>query len=474
MNPRVTSILVLAFAVVCVFGSEDAENCAHSVATTLLQLHITSRPRQPQPHPWPQKNGDSMRTGRTNLVAGTNLSQAAWVYNEPGSSVIYASPVLDSYGNAILTSTNGSVFSIRVKDGSPNWLVSLGGSSAAVPTPILIGDALYITDGRGTFYSLALSDGSELWRLKISDAESGSDAYSMGGLGEIVLFVSTRHGDPNTGGSGSRLFAVNIVNKSVLWEFELVERVFNIIPAIFDNRVFVASTMGGLTCLHLLNGTMIWHQPGFGGAAFTTGGMSIGPNGLIYVTGNSDSGCSNFPGMNPSNCGDGHLRAWDKDGTLRWNRTFINVPVNNAPSVYQLSSGDYAVTIGLGRNPLASFAISEIDLFLKRDSPDQVVALKADTGEDLWAFDAPAWSSQAGAGSTSDKVCWPDTWSNAAIDGAGTLYIGWLGGEAFALSGDTGALIGSYTTTSSVQGAPGLSSGVLIVAACNNVAAFLA
>jgi len=467
-------VALLAFATKPCSAAGDAGNCAPASANSFLQLHLKVESRELKPNPWPQKNGDSLRTGHSELIAGTNLRKAAWVYNEPGNSVIYASPVLDGFGNVVLTSTNGSVFSLRVKDGSPNWMVSIGSAQPAVPTPILIGDALYTTNGMGALYCISLSDGAERWHRQLTDASSGGDAFSMGGSGNILLFASTRSGDSYMGGSGSRLLAFNIVENRTLWEFKFIEEPFNSLPAVLGGQVFIASKMGGLTCLDLDTGTKIWHQEGFAAPAFTTGGMAIGPNGLIYVTGNSDRGCLNVLESNPSNCGDGHLRAWDKAGRLQWNRTFSNVPSNNAPSVYPLASGGYAVTIGLGRNP-PSPASSDWDFLMPaRDSPDQVVAFNATTGESLWAFDAPVWSSQFGAGSTGNKVCWPDTWSNALIDGAGTLYIGWLGGEVFAISGDTGAFIGSYNTTSSIQGAPGLDSGVLVVASCNNVAAFFA
>lgn len=451
-----------------------ASGGSSDIANTIIAAYAAAASPAQREHLWPQKNGGARRAGISNLTSTLQLATPAWELEDAGSGVLYQSPVLDRDGNIYMSSTNGRLFSLLLKDGSERWSVQLGGNGPQMPTPILLGESLYTTDGFGYLICLALSDGAERWRARFTDGNSGGDSWSMGGLGDVVLVLGSPLADGVSAGSGTRLYAASAVDGKVLWNFKFASRLFNAMPAIAGDAVVFADCSGGAYSVGLADGKLRWEMPSPGKQSFTTGGLAIGPNDLVYVTSNIDTGCAEgMPFLNPSNCGDGVLRAHSlRTGEVRWNRTFVGFPANNAPAVYTSPAGGLNVVIGVGQNPPAPYQIPELDAISPMKSPDKVVALDATTGADRWTFDTPVWTSNAGAGSTSNKTCWPDTWSNAAVDGSGTVYIGWMGGRLFALGGATGAKLAEYDLRSSTQGEPAIAPGALVASSCNRLAAF--
>lgn len=466
---------MLRIALAWVALARASEDCSVS----LLQLSRASlRPSDGPSQPdWPQKNGGPRRQGVSSETSTLNLTQPAWTLEAPGAEVFYASPVLAG-GNVYISATGGRMLCLSAADGSQVWAVQVG---PAVPTPILLGDSLYVADGAGSLLRLAAADGREIWRVTFADGKTGGDAWSMGGDGDVILTMGSMKGDANVG-SGSRLFALNATDGRILWSyaFPVLLGPYNAMPSIVGDAVFMSDRGGSLYSWNRLTGKLLWRTEGsglFSGLfSFTTGGSAVGPNNLIYVTSNVAGPCPDVMpeglGVNPSNCGHGKVKAYDLSGQKQWSRTFENLPANNAPVVFEGPDG-LTVVVGLGRNPPSVWPVPELDATMPAHfSLDKVVALDASNGQSRWEFQLPDWPSLAGAGSTKDKACWPDTFSNAAVDAKGTVYIGNMGGGVFALDGGSGALLGQFDLHSSIQGQPALADGLLVVASCNTLAAF--
>lgn len=74
---------------------------------------------------------------------------------------------------------------------------------------------------------------------------------------------------------------------------------------------------------------------------------------------------------------------------------------------------------------------------LRRALSPEVVAFDAETGVPTgWRYDPPPHRKLLAEGDSllsADHVCLPDAWTNAAIDADGTVYIGHMSGNLFAL-----------------------------------------
>jgi len=413
---------------------------------------------------WSQKNGDARRTGYSTRTSTLNLAKPKWLYEEPGNGILYNTPVLDGKGNAYTASTAGELFSVKVADGSTNWLVYTAGNFSTayrnIPNPVILGDSIYIMDVNGTFFSFALSDGSVQWSIQLATGKAGGDAWSLGGRDNIVLTVGRMQGEIDDNGSGTWLFAVDTTQKSVAWKQRLPFKVYNVLPAIAGDKVVVGSATGAIACYSLADGAPLWNTPENVGTTFSTGGVAIGSNDIIYLT-------SNDPQNN------GFIRAhYLSNGAVKWERLFSNRSANAGPAVYPLPGGKLAVVTGIGINLPTPFKVDVVDALYPNTNTYQVVAVDADNGQDLWSVTQKTFNSQAAVNSTFEKTCWPDSYSNAAVDAAGTVYVGWYGGQLLAIDGYTGQQIAQYDLYSGIQGEPAIDDGVLVVASCNRMAAF--
>jgi outer membrane protein assembly factor BamB len=428
-------------------------------------------------HFWSQKNSNARRSASATFVATTALTKPKWANQEtggnplkPASNTIYQSPVIDRDNRIYFSSNSGKIRCLHLLDGSECWSFQLGGPPGSqVPTPVLMGDSLFTADSEGNLVALSLSTGTMLWHSHYSDSDAGFDSWSLAGLGNVVLLLGT------ASGTNATLYAASVTDGHILWKFECKSVVYNFMPALTDDFVLFADSFGAVFCLDLSDGDLIWQLPGQSGIAMSTGGLAIGFNNIVYVTSNV-AGASCTPSVDLTSCGDGVLSAIDiETGKLLWNRTFSGHPANNAPAVFMSQvSKNFNVVIGLGANPLlpCDECPALVDEKPQRPSPDLVVALDASTGADVWSFQTPIWKSNAPAGSTLTKVCWPDAFSNPAVDSNGTVFIGWKGGILFALDGFSGSKLSELDVGSAFGGSPALAPGAVVVASCNELLVF--
>lgn len=387
--------------------------------------------------------------------------------------VLYASPVLDSQGNIYVSSSAGWLFSLR-PDGTERWRLKVGSAlwegGGQVPTPTLLGDTLYVADGRGDAWAVSLKTGDVLWRSPYAAGNSGADAWSTlvaFSAGEAVLLLAgnavrppkERHLQTLLEGSGSHIFAVSGVNGSELWRRELRWRSYNFLPCVVDGVVFLTDLRGGVYSMDLATGNERWYaSPPANAGVQTTGGAAAGP--LLYVTSNTDKAEVGA---------DGRGRIFGltlTEGKEVWSRSF-DLEANAAPVVYS-TDDRLLVVVGLGENaglpwPLERWGVRWEGL---------VVALDAETGETVWSFAPPALEGQACRSSRSTQMCLPDAWTNAAVDGDGVVYIGWHGGFVYALDGRTGQVVGSHDLGAAMQGEPALAPGMLVVTTCTHATAW--
>jgi len=136
-------------------------------------------------------------------------------------------------------------------------------------------------------------------------------------------------------------------------------------------------------------------------------------------------------------------------------------------------------------------------LFFTGAKPAALVALDAETGEHRWAFTPPSFERPACEGDESalwvraanvqwehgssmaeyteylaNLICLPDSWAQATIDGAGTVYAGYADGHLYAVrdaDGDghiRGGEVSKYYFGHGFQGSQAIAPRLLAVAPC--------
>jgi len=214
-------------------------------------------------------------------------------------------------------------------------------------------------------------------------------------------------------------------------------------------------------------GAIRWKKPGEDPKSMSTGGAALGQNGLFYVT-------SNVGSRWPFKVSSGRITAYElQSGNVRWTRDFEKpLEANAAPTVFHAGKGG-PLMVGTGLGPNCGFPYPAPVTMNWYDNPGLFVAVNAETGETVWTFEPPKWCGRNSRGSTIFDINLPDSWTNAAADVDGTLYVMFHSGIVYALDGATGREVSQYDMESAGQGCPAIGPGMLVVAAGKRVAAFL-
>jgi len=405
------------------------------------------------------RSGNAFRSGASPYSAPTNLTTPIWEWTVPDQKVVpgvmhfghvESAPLIDRDHNIYIATTIGQVFALD-RNGTQLWKREESGSRMF--TGAMHGNSLHIATSKGVALSLDLKSGEENWRTKYSPM-AGGDSPGAAAINGLVILAGAS-GLVTAVGGNDEVVALSAADGSVKWRFRPDEFIYNFMPAALgDNLVFIDRT-GAMYCLSVSTGALQWKSEG-SADGFTTAGVAIGPNGVAYTTFNSQGTDA------------GLLKAYDvSTGSLYWTRK-LGVEAAAAPAVGKLGpDGPMAVLTGVGKNQGA---------YTKRlhDGKAQLRAFDATSGADLWTFQSPSkmihGASGPGSAPTEDSI--PDTWSTPSIAADGTIYIGWQGGEHFAIDGATGKMISKFDTGFGTQGGPAIGDGLLVIASTGKVAAF--
>lgn len=211
------------------------------------------------------------------------------------------------------------------------WATELGGSVDS--SPAVVGGTVFVGNSLGEMHALSAEDGSPLWRFETVGAVVSSPAVADG----MVLFGSV----------DGFCYAVDAETGREAWRYRTRGAIISS-PAIIDSRVLFGSMDGRMYCLSLSDGSPVWRtEPG--------ASIQCSPavaNGLVFF--GDDEGA-----MQAVMLSDGSV-AWKHEGRGR---------VIAAPVV-----ADGTVVFGV-MGPSA----------LRPPKLDYLVALRADTGQRLWA-----------------------------------------------------------------------------------------
>lgn len=427
---------------------------------------------------WIGKNGDAMRTGWSpnrapfELEAGSNWS---WI---PNGRVV-ATPLIDAESNLYFTVANPPEVRKYSKEGQLIW--SHQEPEATFPAvPSLAENKIVVGLTNGVVLAIDINSGKEVWRKQVG-LSAGGDTASMTVVDGLAVAAVTK-GD-GSGGGNNCLVALDLQTGDTRWEHMVEPTMFNALLDASEGSLFFADSNGAPQRLNLSDGTVIWKGTDSPQAAFSTGGAVLGPNNVLYVTGN-EVGKLPIPATLGSALGlpstqSGYVAAYAvEDGRQLWKqRTAGALAANAGAAVGPLTpGGPLAVVFATGDNP--DMAVSPIHFSKGR----KVQAVSAATGDLIWTYDMPDYTKGVAAGDDKvapNMICLPDSWSNPAIGADGTSYLGNEDGRIYALkdlNGDghiTGGEVSSLDVHFAFQGSPAIAPGLLAVASCGSFHVFL-
>lgn len=420
-----------------------------------------------KPSFWSGQNQSSLRTGTQGSIAPGRLSQGpVWSWHDEGNGTVRARPLIDGDSNIYLTTVQGDIYKLD-SFGQVQWTYK---ANASIPcTPALLGGTLFAATEDGRVFALDSWSGRSLWAKTVAE-RMARDAWSMMADGDVVVVAAQEPTSQVPGSSADCILALSAADGSRKWVFRPEATVISFLPAVKDGSLVFCDEFGRAYRVELRDGREIWRTGRLESASVSSGGAVIGPDGVVYVTGNA--------------LGQGRVRGQVSalsftTGSLLW-RQHLELPSNNPPAVGRLGgkgSSPYSVVLGIGVSPGAILlpSLARAD----EQKPGKVLALDATTGSRLWTYDLPAWQGAA-AGDAFVRACWPSAVGTPAIGGDGTVYAGYQSGRIYAIHDSNGDNevqeeldeVSSYPTGAAFQGSPGIASGMLVAAPCDGVHVF--
>lgn len=449
-----------------------------------------------KPAYWACKNGDLAHTGASAHRAPWDISTGpAWSWRPSDGGVVRATPVIDGDSNVYLTTINGEVRKMS-RTGDLIWSHQ---EPEQIPSnPALLDGKLYVGAASGIVVALDTETGKVVWRHVPATAQrSGGDTWSVTAAQGVVIVPRRSPTNPEKGPS-DLLVGLSAASGFKLWEVPVPNGgVYNYLGAVVDGTLIFADVLGAPYRLSLFTGQTIWQAPPLPNASFTTGGAIVGSNGVIYVTSN----VAGTPHITPAeviqwmkklnttaenviklagyNSPEGRLSAYAlSEGLLLWSKP-LPYPANSGPAVGRTAGpdGPLAVVVGSAKNPTLP-----LPWLAKEEEPMLIVALDASSGEHIWNVSLPTWRGWAVGDAILpvQHICLPDSFSNTAIGGDGTAYVGAMDGNLYAvrdLDGD-GSIdpeteVRSYNAKAAFQGEPAIAPKMLAIAPCDSMHVFL-
>ncbi|MGB0678914.1 MAG: PQQ-binding-like beta-propeller repeat protein [Polyangiales bacterium] len=191
---------------------------------------------------------------------------------------VESKPALDEAADALFVGgEDGQLHALRASDGKLHWRRRIRGSIRG--QPVLSRDAVFVVSSDDVLAAFARRDGKVLWMLQ-HDRNEGLSSAGHAGLvrhGDLLLTAMT-NGD---------VLAIHAQEGAVVWDFATADDIaaeadddvlFDVdtTPVVVNERVYVASSHGGLYVLAAESGELIDRDPRLRAvSALTTDGRTL-------------------------------------------------------------------------------------------------------------------------------------------------------------------------------------------------------
>eukprot|EP00930_Biecheleria_cincta_P054357 TRINITY_DN4040_c0_g1_i1.p1 TRINITY_DN4040_c0_g1~~TRINITY_DN4040_c0_g1_i1.p1 ORF type:complete len:541 (-),score=84.75 TRINITY_DN4040_c0_g1_i1:200-1822(-) len=494
LHLRLVSFVLLAACVLC--NSFEASTCDECSAS-FLQLDIETSARSgvianqnaedvktredAAEYYWPARARDLRRSSFAPYNATTNFTSGpTWVWDNPLAEKVKFSPLIDNDKN-IYVLTTGRIRKFT-QNGELLWTWQSSESdgtfnnSAYLYKGSIFAIAVNKSNAHPTILSLSMSSGTLNWKKYFDNVVQHRDSSSLSVLDDIILFPVKSM--PDAQGNGM-VFAANVADGSYLWNYSYDDVVWNFSPASPGDKTLLFSGGCGAAYRISLTGQLIWRKgPSNPGQMCVPAGGTLGPNGIFYAE-----------YSNVNDAADGRVTAYRvDDGSVVWERK-LGRRAAQYPAVGRLGeNGPLAVVVTVGDNPDDPTPVKpwmdKLSVMLRGPMTNGIKALDAETGEELWHWEEPAWRSWLGAGEVEminkersswppEDRCWPDAQGIPVILADGTVIASSShGGGLYSLNdfnkdGKVDASeVSTFETNYCFLNSPSVAPGMLVAAPC--------
>mmetsp|Transcript_53150 Transcript_53150/g.99644 ORF Transcript_53150/g.99644 Transcript_53150/m.99644 type:complete len:520 (+) Transcript_53150:93-1652(+) len=416
----------------CLASAEDA-------AASWVQMAVRSEAKSSggvlvkaadeEGHFYSTRGGDGTRSNTFDWSVPMDFSKPAWVWKNKDDEQIRHSPLIDNEHNIYLSST----FKLRKYSKSGDLLWTFHSDEQCNTSPAIGKGRIFFRCAQNRpyqrVYGLSMDTGAILFNTTIP-FKYGQDSQSVLLSGDHLIVPAVVKAQDGS----DTVVAMNASSGDKLWHYTTDEIMWNFSPSTpGDGTLLFSSTCGHVFRLSL-EGNLLWEagpgHPTASGQCSSTGGGTLGPNGMFYVA-HAQPQTDKPLGFMSS---DHFLAAFNiTNGNEVW-RVKLDQPygANQYMAVGYLSEGGpIAAVAAIGQNALLSPPMSADDLATYQSSPEvrkemgvptyvnAVLALDAATGEQLWRWDEPAWDHYAAAG---DEVEY-GTMASRAVRGEGAICL---------------------------------------------------
>ncbi len=306
-------------------------------------------------------------------------------------------------------SSDGHLYALDRTTGSMRWNADVGSPVNSSPA---VADGLVVFGSRGgAFHAYDAQSGAERWTVQTGDlipwewGFEGWDAYTSSPVvaSSLVLF----------GAGDGVLYAVALASGVEMWRFETGGRIRSS-PAVADGMAFVGSADGRVYAVDVVTGEERWRYE---------------PDGVSLVS--ADFGFDRKSVLGSPAAADGTVYIGSRDGYM--------YALDQTTGEFKWRA-DHEVSWAM-----SSPAVVDGVVYSGTSDGAFVHALDAESGDELWRFDAEGY-----------------TWSSPAVAG-NAVYIGDGGGSLWALDRETGDVLWRYRTQGPVLSSPTMAGGAVYV-----------
>lgn len=179
------------------------------------------------------------------------LSRKLWTFETEGA--VQAAAAADETG-VFVGDCKANVYAMAAETGSELWRAKL--DTTIMAAPLISGNRVYVSTMSGRLYALDRATGGELWH---TDANERSFGFSVRRQASPVLY----NGMVLVGSSSGLLVAFRENDGQAAWAKQLGDKrsqLFDVDskPLLIDNRLYVTTADGNLTCIDVGNGDVLW------------------------------------------------------------------------------------------------------------------------------------------------------------------------------------------------------------------------
>ncbi|CAJ1449086.1 unnamed protein product [Effrenium voratum] len=399
---------------------------------------------------WTRRGGDLRMSSSIDWEVPDISKPPSWTWPNENAEQMRHSPLIDDQKNIYLfTTTKLRKFS---PDGDLLW--TFAQDREANTSPALHDGVVYVLCGSRQHttivHAVDKETGKQIWKKEYPGRSYTGDSQTLMVANDTLILPQSVH---NPGGNNA-MMAISTKDGSFLWDYVGDELIWNFSPAYPGDETLVVGSGCGTVYRIAFGGKLLWKAGVQSGSPIFcgTGGAALGPNGVIYHEYNTldDNSLQAALGIIKGNTSGitGHLAAYRlSDGQKLWQKEFGPRYLGmQYPSVGRLGpSGPLAVVVAVGENPGTPVVMEKEERARYLADPEYrkkmgvptfvnaVVALDAESGDQLWRFEEEPWNHFGAAGdeervpefkdSIENPICLPDLQGIPVINSYdGTVY----------------------------------------------------